>query len=80
MTRENDRFDPSQIICNEIERLSCKYNKEYFDCNDLMRILGVGRDNVRALMRSEGFPARSLGSRKVVSVMDFVLWQTRMTT
>ena len=65
----------TEIICSEIQRLSQKYGKEYLDCSDLMQILGIGRDNARALMRSEGFPTLSIGSRKVVSVMSFVLWQ-----
>ncbi len=65
----------TEIICSEIRRLSQKYNKEYLDCHDLMQILGIGRDNARALMRSVGFPTLSIGSRKVVSVMSFVLWQ-----
>ena len=75
MIKENDCYIRSQIICSEIGRLSDKYNKEYLSCNDLMSILGIGRDNARALMRSEGFPTISIGSRKVVSVMSFVLWQ-----
>ncbi len=63
------------IIEYEVERLSKKYNKEFLDCKDLIDILGVGRDNVRKLMRSEGFPTLSIGNRKVVSIMSFVLWQ-----
>ena len=75
ISEKNKTYDQSKIICAEITRLSQKYNKEYLDCNDLMGILGIGRDNARALMRSEGFPTLSVGSRKVVSVMSFVLWQ-----
>ncbi len=69
------RYDKTLIIEFEVERLSNKYNKEFLDCKDLMDILGVGRDNVRKLMRSEGFPTLSIGNRKVVSIMYFVLWQ-----
>ncbi len=73
------QIDATQLIMSEIQRISGKYNKEYLDCNDLMEILGVGRDNVRVLMRSEGFPTISIGNRKVVSVLSFVLWQMQMT-
>ena len=49
-------YDRTHIIETEVVRLTKKYNKEFLDCNDLMGIIGVGRDNVRMLMRSEGFP------------------------
>jgi hypothetical protein len=67
-----------ELIALETRRLTEKYGKEYLDCRDLMRVLGVGRDNARQLMRSEGFPVTALGNRKVVSVLAFVVWQ--MTT
>mgnify|MGYP006436872071 FL=1 len=74
--KENkSKYDKTLIIEFEVERLSRKYNKEFLDCKDLMDILGVGRDNVRKLMRSEGFPTLSIGNRKVVSIMSFVVWQ-----
>ena len=34
----------------EAKRLSEKYGKDFFECEDLIKILGVGRDNVRNLM------------------------------
>jgi len=68
-------YDRTQLIECEVRRLSEKYHKEYLDCNDLIRMLGIGRDNARALMRSEGFPVTTIGKRKVVSVLSFVLWQ-----
>ena len=70
-----NKHNKTLIIEYEVERLSKKYNKEFLDCKDLIDILGVGRDNVRKLMRSEGFPTLSIGNRKVVSIMSFVLWQ-----
>ncbi|MBT3320622.1 MAG: hypothetical protein HN389_12755 [Clostridia bacterium] len=74
--KENkSKYDKTLIIEFEVERLSRKYNKEFLDCKDLMDILGVGRDNVRKLMRSEGFPTISIGNRKVVPIMSFVIWQ-----
>jgi hypothetical protein len=68
-----------RLAAMEAERLSRKFNKEYFDCKDLMAIIGIGRDNVRALMRSEGFPTITLENRKVVSIVAFILWQLRLT-
>ncbi len=65
----------TQIVEFEVERLSKKYNKEFLDCKDLIDILGVGRDNVRTLMRSENFPTLSIGNRKVISAISFVMWQ-----
>jgi len=58
----------------EAKRLSEKYGKDFFDCEDLIKILGVGRDNVRSLMRSKDFPAKTIGNRKVVSALAFTTW------
>ncbi|MDR3344721.1 MAG: hypothetical protein LBT21_03910 [Oscillospiraceae bacterium] len=58
----------------EAKRLSEKYGKDFFECDDLIKILGVGRDNVRGLMRSKNFPVKTIGGRKVVSAAAFVAW------
>lgn len=58
----------------EAERLSEKYGKDFFSCEDLVEIMGVGRNNIRTLMGSEAFPTIEIGNRKVVSVISFVLW------
>jgi len=58
----------------EAKRLSEKYGKDFFECDDLIKILGVGRDNVRNLMRSRDFPAKTIGNRKVVSALAFATW------
>jgi len=80
MKEEYDlHYDSTRIIAYEAERLAKKYNKEFLDCTDLIEILGVGRDNARELMRSEGFPTLTIGNRKVVSVLSFVIWQMQMT-
>ena len=63
------------IIKNEVERISTKYNKDYLDCEDLIKITGLGRDNVRNLMRSKYFPTIRIGKRIVISVLSFVTWQ-----
>ena len=68
------------LIQNEVERISTKYNKDFLDCEDLIKITGLGRDNVRNLLRSENFPTTKVGKRQVVSVLNFVTWQTMQNT
>jgi len=58
----------------EAKRLAEKYNKDFLDCNDLILILGVGKNNVRDLMKSQEFPTISIGSRKIVSIIGFAMW------
>ena len=64
------------LIQNEVERNSTKYNKDFVDCENLIKITGLGRDNVRNLLRSKNFPTTKVGKRQVVSVLNFVTWQT----
>ena len=63
------------LIKSEVERISTKYNKDFLDCEDLIKITGLGRDNVRSLLRSKSFPTTKVGKRQVVSVLNFVTWQ-----
>ena len=58
----------------EARRISEKYDKDFLDCEDLIKIMGVGRNNVRQLLNSDSFPTVEIGSRKVVSVVAFTLW------
>lgn len=60
-----------------MKRLSEKYGKSYLDCEELIELTGLGRDNVRALMSSANFPITKVGNRKVVSILAFVTWQMR---
>jgi len=75
------RTDPTikieELITNEVKRLSDKYGKSYLDCEELIELTGLGRDNVRALMGSANFPVTCVGNRKVVSILAFVTWQLR---
>ena len=64
------------LIKAEVDRLTTKYNKDFIDCEDLIKITGLGRDNVRNLMRSKNFPTTKVGKRQVVSVLNFVTWLT----
>ena len=58
----------------EAKRLSEKYDKDFFDCDDLVRIMGVGKNNIRQLLNSDTFPTVEIGNRKVVSAIAFSLW------
>ena len=58
----------------EAKRLADKYHKDFFDCEDLIAIMHVGRNNVRQLMRSKTFPTVEIGNRKVVSAISLALW------
>ena len=66
----------NNLIESEVDRLTTKYNKDFLDCEDLIKITGLGRDNVRNLMRSKNFPTTKVGKRQVVSVLNFVTWTT----
>ena len=57
MTFENNsQLNINNLIQSEVNRISQKYNKDFLDCEDLIKITGLGRDNVRNLMRSKNFP------------------------
>ena len=66
----------NELIQSEVNRISLKYGKDFLDCDDLIKITGLGRDNVRNLMRSKTFPTTKVGKRQVVSVLNFVTWLT----
>ena len=70
----------NNLIKAEVDRLTTKYNKDFLDCEDLIKITGLGRDNVRNLLRSKSFPTTKVGKRQVVSVLNFVTWQVIQNT
>lgn len=72
----NQQLNIDNLIKSEVDRLTTKYNKDFLDCEDLINIMGLGRDNVRNLMRSKNFPTTKVGKRQVVSVLNFVTWLT----
>ena len=72
----NTNININDLIQNEVNRISLKYGKDFLDCEDLIKITGLGRDNVRTLMRSKNFPTTKVGKRQVVSVLNFVRWIT----
>ena len=59
------------LISAEAKRLAERYNKDYLDCEDLMKITGLGKGNVRTLMNRFDFPTTTVGKRKVISVLSF---------
>lgn len=73
MQNTNINFD--NLIQREVERISTKYNKDFLECEDIMKITGLGRDTVRKLLRSNSFPTTKVARRYVVSVLNFVTWQ-----
>ena len=64
-----------QIVANETQRICTQFGKSFLDCEDLVKLTGLGRDNTRALMKSKKFPLITVGRRQVVSVLSFVTWQ-----
>ena len=72
----NTNININDLIQNEVNRISLKNGKDFLDCEDLIKITGLGRDNVRTLMRSKNFPTTKVGKRQVVSVLNFVTWLT----
>ena len=61
----------------EARRLAEKYDKDFFDCDDLVKIMGVGKNNVCQLLNSDAFPTIEIGNRKVVSVIAFTYWSAQ---
>lgn len=64
-------------VALEAKRLAEKYQKDFLSCDDLVEIMGVGKNNVRELMNNGRFPTIEIGNRKVVSVISFVLWSLK---
>lgn len=58
----------------EARRIAEKYQKDFLNCDDLVDIMRVGKNNIRELMNNASFPTIEVGNRKVVSVVSFVLW------
>ena len=69
-----------ELIHLETKRIAEKFDKEYLDCQDLVKITGLGRDNVRQMMNAKSFPLMRVGKRQVVSILNFVTWQLNQTT
>ena len=59
-----NKINITDIIQNEVNRISQKYNKDFLDCEDIIKITGLGRDNVRNLLRSKNFPTTKVGKTR----------------
>ena len=70
-----NEFNQKDLIELEINRLSSRYNKDYLDCENIMKITGLSKNNIRTLMSNPQFPTTKIGRRKVVSLTNFVIWQ-----
>ena len=68
-----ENFNFTSIINTEVQRLADEFKKSFLDCEDVKSITGLGRDNVRNLMRSKEFPTTKVGKRQVVSIVNFVI-------
>lgn len=64
-----------ELITAEAWRLSEQFGKTFLDCEDIVKLTGLGRDNVRGLMHKRCFPVVKAGNRQVVSILAFVTWQ-----
>lgn len=76
INNNEQQLNINNLIQTEVDRISTKYDKDFLDCEDIMKITGLGRDNVRQLLRSKDFPTTKVGKRQVVSVLNFVRYIT----
>lgn len=74
---EQNNISQKELIEIEVNRLSRKYEKDFLDCEDIVKITGLGRDNVRTLLKNKDFPKIKVGRRYVVSIINFVNWQIK---
>ena len=80
MIRNNSSINIEQLVADEVKRLSAQFGKSFLDCEDIIKLTGLGRDNLRTLMRSRRFPVVKVGKRQVVSILNFVTWQINENT
>lgn len=64
-----------EIISLETERITNIVGKSFLDCEDIIKLTGLGRENVLRLMHSKAFPTIVVGRRRIVSVSAFVIWE-----
>ena len=76
----NSAVNIEHLIANEVKPLSAQIGKSILDSEDIIKLTGLRRDNVRTLMRSRRFPVMKVGKRQVVSIVNFVTWQMSENT
>ncbi|MFQ7078664.1 MAG: hypothetical protein ACLRSW_12390 [Christensenellaceae bacterium] len=47
----NSAVNIEQVIADEVKRISTQVGKKFLDCEDIIKLTGLGRDNVRAHAR-----------------------------
>ena len=50
------------------------YNEEFYDYNDIRRIMNVGERSARKIMLQDDFPSFKIGKRVLVRIKDFENW------
>ena len=73
----NINTEHSVAAALEAKRLAEKYGKDFLTCEDIVKITGLGTNNVRQLMCSDAFPYIHVGNRKAISVIAFTLWSLK---
>ena len=53
MNLNNTNLNLNNLIQSEVDRISTKYNKDFMDCEDLIKIAGLGRDKLRTLLTGQ---------------------------
>ena len=61
------------FIADDVSWLTRKYGKSFLDCENLIELTGLGRDNLCALMHSKVSPVSKVGNRQVESILAFVV-------
>ena len=51
----NTNININELIQNEVNRISLKYGKDFLDCEYLIKITGLGRDNVKNSFKKKRF-------------------------
>lgn len=72
--QNEQKINVEQLIALETKRLSEQYGKSFLNIEELMELMGLGKDNVFTLMNENDFPIIKVGSRKVISIIAFVSW------
>ena len=49
----NTKLNIASLIQNEVERISTKYDKDFLDCEDLIKITGLGRDEAKIFQQQK---------------------------
>ncbi|MBK5240235.1 helix-turn-helix domain-containing protein [Clostridium sp.] len=61
--------DIEKLIKMQYELLKNKYNSDCLNVKQLQEVLNVGETNIYTMLKQEKLPFRTIGRRKVVTVM-----------